>query len=132
MNSALGGASASVTALPPDTIELTGDNASPKLNLFLHQVSPNAALRNADLPSRDARGARHADPPLALDLHYLLTAYGPQRRSRRRSCSAYGMQLLHEMPVLDRRAIAATASRPTSGARTWAARPSRSRSCPRP
>jgi hypothetical protein len=45
-NTALGGANAAVTALPPDLIELSGSNAGPKLNLFLHQVSPNPGWRN--------------------------------------------------------------------------------------
>jgi Pvc16 N-terminal domain len=105
VNGALGGASASVTAVPPDTVELTGANAAPKLNLFLHQVSQNAGWRNVDLPSRDERGRRTKSPPLALDLHYLLTAYGPLALQAE-VLLGYGMQLLHEMPVLGRQAIA--------------------------
>lgn len=100
-NTALGGASASVTALAPDLIELSGANAGPKLNLFLHQVSPNAGWRNVGLPSRDARGERTSNHPLALDLHYLLTAYGAQELHAE-ILLGYGMQLLHEVPVLAR------------------------------
>jgi hypothetical protein len=103
-NTALGGANAAVTALPPDLIELTGSNAGPKLNLFLHQVSTNAGWRNVDRPSRDARGERISNPPLALDLHYLLTAYGAEELHTE-ILLGYGMQLLHEMPVVGREMI---------------------------
>ena len=105
-NAALGGANAGVTAVPPDTIELTGANATPRLNLFLHRVSHNGGWRNVDLPSRDPRGRRSSEPPLALDLHYLLTAYGP-RELQAEVLLGFGMQLLHEVPVLDRDAIQA-------------------------
>jgi len=100
-NAALGGANAEVTAVAPDTIALTGAGAGPQLNLFLHQVSPNAGWRNVDLPSMDARGRRSASPPLAIDLHYLLTAYGPEELQAE-VLLGFGMQLLHEFPVLDR------------------------------
>jgi hypothetical protein len=103
-NAALNGASASVTAVAPDTVELTGANAGPQLNLFLYQVSHNQGWRNVDLPSRDARGRQVSDPPLALDLHYLLTAYGPDELQSE-VLLGYGVQLLHEMPVLDRQEI---------------------------
>ena len=103
-NAALGGANAGVTAVAPDTIELTGANAAPQLNLFLHQVSPNSGWRNVDLPSVDPGGQQTTHPPLALDLHYLLTAYGPQELQAE-VLLGYGMQLLHEMPVLDRNEI---------------------------
>src|SRR5215510_2682487 len=46
-----------------------------QLNLFLFDVRPNAALRNMDPPDR-VRPGETAMPPLALDLHYLLSAWG--------------------------------------------------------
>lgn len=102
-NASLNGANAEVTAVAPDTIDL-GDGAPPRLNLFLHQASQNSGWRNVDLPSRDARGRRSASPPLALDLHYLLTAYGRQELHAE-VLLGYGMQLLHEVPMLDRSEI---------------------------
>lgn len=93
-----------VTALPPDRIE-TGNNAqTSQLALFLYHVSPNSGWRNVALPSRDARGERTSNPPLALDLHYLLIAYGAQELDAE-ILLGYGMQLLHETPVLSREAI---------------------------
>lgn len=93
-----------VTAVPPDTIELSGSGAKTQLNLFLHQVTPNTGWRNVGLPSRDPRGDRLTNPPLALDLHYLLTAYGTEELHGE-ILLGYGMYLMHEMPVLERRAI---------------------------
>jgi hypothetical protein len=67
----------SVTAQPPDRVT-TGTTELNQLNLFLYQVTPNPGWRNANLPARDNKGARISNPPLALDLHYLLSAYGSQ------------------------------------------------------
>ncbi len=98
------GAPVNVSAVAPDTIDLEAAG-QPRLNLFLFQVTPNAGWRNHALPSRGAaNGERLTNPPLALDLHYMLTAYS------RADCEAeillgYGMHLLHERPVLDRAAI---------------------------
>jgi hypothetical protein len=105
-NAALNGASADVTAIAPDLIELSGANATPQLNLFLHHVSPNPGWSNVELPSADGRGRRTGRPPLALDLHYLLTAYGPAELQAE-VLLGYGMQLLHEVRVLDRADIEA-------------------------
>ena len=81
------------TGSPPATQEPS------QLNLFLYQVTPNPGWRNADLPSRDGGGARVTSPPLALDLHYLLTAYGADDLDAE-ILLGYAMQLLHERPVL--------------------------------
>lgn len=90
----------SVTALPPDRIA-TGQNEPNQLNLFLYQVTPNPGWRNVGLPTRDATGVRLSAAPLALDLHYLLTAYGAQDLNAE-ILLGYAMQLLHETPVLTR------------------------------
>lgn len=110
------GAGVTVSSLAPDVVPLEGDAAAPRLNLFLYQVTPNAAWRNVDLPSRDASGRRVNNPPLALDLHYLLTAYGIAELQAE-VLLGYGMQLLHENPVLLREAIrTALNPSPVSGA----------------
>jgi len=97
------GAGVVVTAQAPDTVSLESQQ-SPQLNLFLHQVTPNIAWRNAALPSRDTAGNRVSNPPLALDLHYLLTAYG-RAELQAEVLLGYALQLLHETPVLPRDAI---------------------------
>ncbi len=90
----------SVTALPPDRVT-TGQNEPNQLNLFLYQVTSNLGWRNVGLPSRDTSGARLSSAPLAIDLHYLLTAYGSQDLNAE-VLLGYAMQLLHETPVLTR------------------------------
>jgi hypothetical protein len=98
------GAGVTVSLLAPDVVPIDGENAAPRLNLFLYQVTPNAAWRNVDLPSTDASGRRVRNPPLALDLHYLLTAYGIVDLQAE-VLLGYAMLLLHENPVLSRAAI---------------------------
>jgi len=92
-----------VSALAPDSIEL-GNDTTRRLNLFLHQATPNVAWRNVGYPSRNAAGDRIRNPPLALDLHYLLTAYGTLDLEAE-VLLGYAMQILHETPVLARAAI---------------------------
>lgn len=98
------GGNVTVTALPPDRVFAPNAAEGNQLNLFLHQVTSNPGWRNAALPSRDSRGERLGNPPLALDLHYLLTAYGAEDLHAE-ILLGYAMQLLHETPVLTRQAI---------------------------
>ena len=53
---------------------------------------------------RRRTATRVSSPPLALDLHYLLTAYG-SADFQAEILLGYAMHLLHERPVLDRAAI---------------------------
>lgn len=92
--------SVGVSALPLDRMA-TGETEPNQLNLFLYQVSSNAGWRTHALPARDGSGQRIANPPLALDLHYLLTAYGAQELGAD-ALLGLGMQTLHENPGLDR------------------------------
>jgi hypothetical protein len=96
-----------VTALPPDRIPVTAADERSQINLFLFQAAPNAALRNAALPSRSATGERLTNPPLALDLRYLVTAYGKEE-FHADALLGFAMQVLHENPLLTRAMINAT------------------------
>jgi hypothetical protein len=98
------GQGVTVTAIAPDRIALEGADARPQLNVFMHRATPNAALRNMGLPSRDRNGNRVSNPPLALDLHYLVTAYGTSDLQAD-VLLGYAMQLLHETPMLSREKI---------------------------
>jgi Pvc16 N-terminal domain len=98
------GSSVKVSALPPDRVPVTGNEATNQLNVFLVQGTHNPGWRNLGLPSRDSRGDRVADPPLALDLHYLLSAYGLAELDAD-VLLGFAMHLLHESPVLTRGAI---------------------------
>jgi hypothetical protein len=99
------GATVDVSAIAPDMIDLDNEDAPIRLNLFLHQVTPNSGWQNAGLPSRSGvSGERLTNAPLALDLHYLLTAYG-RANFQAEILLGYAMHLLHERPMLDRAAI---------------------------
>ena len=95
-----------VTALPPDRIAVSSGEEKSQLNVFMFQVAANSALRNAQLPARGARGERLTNPALAIDLRYLVTAYG-EREFHAEVLLGYAMQLLHETPVLTRAMIRA-------------------------
>ncbi|HEY6446735.1 MAG TPA: DUF4255 domain-containing protein [Acidobacteriaceae bacterium] len=94
-----------VTAYAPDLITdvPSGNNeVQRQLNLFLHQVTPNAAYRNVGLPSLAADGAtRLKNPPLALDLHYLLTAYS-NAETEAEAMLGYAIMMLFQYPMLAR------------------------------
>lgn len=99
------GTDVTVTALPPDRILDTNGGAEvTQLNLFLHQLTPNAAWRNADLPTRDARSDLVGTPLLALNLHYLLTAYASDELHAE-ILLGYATQLFHENAILSRQAV---------------------------
>jgi hypothetical protein len=93
-----------VTAVAPDTIKLDDAQAPPSLNLFLYRTSRNLGWAENGLPTYDGSGARLTNPPLALDLHYLLTAYA-SADFQAEILLGYAMHLLHERPLLDRAAI---------------------------
>ncbi len=98
------GQGVTVSAVAPDTIRIEGADAKPQLNIFLYQATPNAAMRNLGQPARSSNGTRLSNPPLALDLHYLVTAYGTSDLQSE-VLLGYAMQLLHETPVPSRNAI---------------------------
>ena len=97
-----------VSALSPDRVA-TGAEEPSRLNLFLYQVTANPGWRNAELPSRGGDGGLVTSAPLALDLHYLLTAYGAADLDAE-ILLGYAMQLLHENSGLSRNMIRKTFS----------------------
>ncbi len=76
MQSAL--ADLKVTAVPPD--QAGTDVSTSAINVFLYQVATNAAWRNMNVPRQVPAGGIASPPPeippAALDLNYLITAYG--------------------------------------------------------
>lgn len=74
-----------------------------QLNLYLYQVVYNAAWRNLDMPGRTLAGEA-AQPALALNLHYLITAWGRGESDTdavNHRVLAAAMSTLHDRPVLD-------------------------------
>jgi Pvc16 N-terminal domain len=94
-----------VSCLAPDLVQDSlgnGSEAENQVNLFLHQVTHNAAWRNVELPSLGADGkTRLKSPPLALDLHYLLTVYATDYWQAE-ALLGYALMMLHENPVIVR------------------------------
>ena len=103
--SAMFGGTVSVTAQAPDLVQNSFVNLTAtenRVNLFLHQVSYSAAYRNVALPSLAADGSTlRQSPPLALDLHYLLTAYGTADWQAE-GLLGYALMMLHENPIIAR------------------------------
>jgi len=92
----------SVTLQPPDVARK--GVVSAQLNLFLYQVVYNAAWRNIDMPAR-VRPGESAQPPLALNLHYLFTAWGRGETDTdavSHRVLAAAMSFMHDRPLLDR------------------------------
>ncbi|MDF2772166.1 MAG: hypothetical protein K0S86_1660 [Geminicoccaceae bacterium] len=93
------GADTAVSAMSPDRIT-AGTDEKAQLNLFLYLVTANTSLRP---------GLGGTARPLALDLHYLLSAYGAQD-FQAEILLGHALQLLHGTPVLDRERIRRTIS----------------------
>jgi hypothetical protein len=98
------GVGTTVTATSPDRIDTSQNGEPSQLNLFMYQATPNQGWRNVGFPAFNGNGDRVNNPPLAIDLHYLLSAYGSQELHTD-ILLGYGMQILHENPVLDRNLI---------------------------
>ncbi len=98
---------ASVRTLRLDQLshgELAG---SPGLNLMLYQTTPNHAGNLTDLSTRDASGALLKRPNAAIDLHYLVTAFGDEASLEGQRLMARALVALAATPVLTRDTIAA-------------------------
>jgi hypothetical protein len=102
-SSILGGSAAGITATSPDLIPV-GPDEQAGLNIFMYYASLNPALRNNDLPSRNGQGTQISNPPLALNLHYLVTAYGSNQFDPE-ILLAWAMKVLHDTPVVPRATI---------------------------
>lgn len=89
-----------VTAAAPDA---ASKGALPAISVFLYQVSPNAALRNADLPARGAGGELVQRPRAAVDLHYLITTHGELFEPQ--FLLGIVIRTLHAFPLLTRQEI---------------------------
>jgi hypothetical protein len=101
---------ARVTTLRPNAP--ASDLPAPGINVFLFQATPNAALRNADLPTRRGDGQLVNRPAAAVDLHYLLSFYGDDARLEPQIMMGCAIRALHAEPVLTRDAIQSTVTLP--------------------
>jgi hypothetical protein len=83
------------------------DTSTPRINLFLYRITENGSLKNQEIPGHGHPGA-YGHPPLSLDLHYVLTAYGstpsPGVSFVDETVAHYllgsAMRVLHDHPVI--------------------------------
>lgn len=83
------------------------------VNVFLFQVTPNGAFRNADLPTRRADGQVIRRPAIAMDLHYLMTFYGNDSQLEPQRLLGSVVRTIQAQPVLTRQVIRDTLASPT-------------------
>jgi hypothetical protein len=99
---------ADVTTMRPDEPK----KVEPHVNIYLYQVTPNAAWRNMDLPTRRNGGELVQRPQAALNLHYLLTFYGDEEKLEPQRLLGSVVRTLHAMPIITRQAIRDTITNP--------------------
>lgn len=95
--------SATVTTVMPDGT--TGGTSDPHVNIYAYQVTPNGALRNADVATRRADGSLIQRPQVALDIHYLLSFYGNEAELIPQRMLGSVVRTLHARPVITRKMI---------------------------
>ena len=99
-------AGTTVTIARPDSANAA--LAGKRVNIYLYQVTPNAAWRNSDLPTRSDNGRLMQKPRVALDLHYLFTFYGNETNFEPQRMLGSTVRALHSQPVLTRELIRLT------------------------
>lgn len=94
---------ADAVALPPDRVTIGTEQPS-RLNLFLYEITSNAALSNDRLPLRSGDRSPSNIPHLALNLRYLLIACGAADLENE-ILLAHGLQAFSKSPVIPRQTI---------------------------
>jgi hypothetical protein len=86
-----------VSSLPPDRVPIGAEERA-QLNLSLYRITPNSRWQQTS----SGNGAALSDhrPALALDLCYLIAAYGEQE-FQAHILLGHAVQVLHEIPRLD-------------------------------
>ncbi|WP_326670014.1 DUF4255 domain-containing protein [Streptomyces canus] len=84
----------------------------PTVSVFLYQVTPNTSQRNNDLPTRATDGTLVKRPAAALDLHYLISAYGDERELVGQRLIGSVVRTLHEIPILPKDVVEQAGERP--------------------
>jgi hypothetical protein len=90
-----------VTMQPLDRARVNGITAN-QVNIFLYHVLPSGTWRNMDMPGR-VRSGESSQPPLGLNLYYLLTAFGRDNDTQRpfsHQLMGRAMSLLNDHPLL--------------------------------
>ena len=99
---------ADVTIARPHASTDSTNPETPTVNLYLYQVTPDAAQRNTDLPTRTSTGRLRQRPQVALNLHYLLTFYGDENALEPERLLGIAVRTLHAQPLLTRQRLRET------------------------
>jgi uncharacterized protein DUF4255 len=89
--------------------------AEPSITVFCYQVTPDVALRNLDQPVRSSDGTPLNRAVAALDLHYLISAYGEENELVGQRLIGSVVRTLNEIPILPHDVIEEAAQRPYLG-----------------
>lgn len=84
----------------------------PTITVFCYQVTHNPSMRNNDLVTRAADGTLLKRPAAAIDLHYLISAYGEETELVGQRLIGSVVRTLHEFPILPKELIEEAAERP--------------------
>ncbi|WEB40861.1 DUF4255 domain-containing protein [Streptomyces yunnanensis] len=84
----------------------------PTITVFLYQVTHNPSMRNNDLVTRASDGTLLKRPAAAVDLHFLISAYGEEQELVGQRLIGSVVRTLHEIPVLPKELIEEAADRP--------------------
>ncbi|CAL9668491.1 DUF4255 domain-containing protein [Streptomyces sp. enrichment culture] len=86
--------------------------AEPTISVFLYQVTPNSSRRNDDLPTRAPDGTLTRRARAALDLNYVISAYGDETELVGQRLLGSVVRTLHEIPVLPKDIIELAGEKP--------------------
>lgn len=86
--------------------------SEPTISVFCYQVTPNVSQRGNDLPTRATDGTLRKRPAAALDLHYLISAYGEESELVGQRLIGAVVRTLHEIPILPKDVIEQAGEKP--------------------
>lgn len=86
--------------------------AEPTITVFCYQIAPDVALRNVNQPVRASDGTLLHQATAALDLNYLVSAYGEENELVGQRLIGSVVRTLNEIPILPADVIEEAAQRP--------------------
>jgi hypothetical protein len=100
-----------VTIAPADV--KVSNVPDPRVNIFLYRITENIHLKNQEITGRGSVGD-YGHPPLSLDLHYILTAYGESEEDDLEAHIILGdaMRVLHDHSLITEKLLKIHASLP--------------------
>ncbi|HEX3473116.1 MAG TPA: DUF4255 domain-containing protein [Silvibacterium sp.] len=88
----------------------SGGTTGAEVDVYLYEVTPNAAYRNADVPTRRSDSTLVQKPQVALDLHYLFTFHGDDSKLEPQRMLGAVVSTLQSQPLLSTQNIQAAAT----------------------